>query len=90
MWWTYEVAEPTYVSFHSRSEALSVLVFKNAQSVVSTVAQLLQALECDLELVWICESCRIVEHLHPEQRHNRHEGGGAIARSNGKPWMMKF
>jgi hypothetical protein len=67
MWRTYEVADPTYVSFHSRSEALSVLVSKNAQNVVSTVAQLLQALKCDLELVWICEGCRIVEHLHPKQ-----------------------
>ena len=78
------------MSFHSRSEAVSVLVFKNVQSVVSTVAQLLQALECDLELVWIREGCRIVEHLHPEQRHNRHDGGGAIARNNGKSCIMKL
>lgn len=56
---------------------------KTAESEIHTMAQLLQALECNLELVRIREGCRIVEHLHSQQRHDRHDGGGAIACGDG-------
>jgi len=65
---TYEVAEPTYVSFHSRSFPESAYMNLHRRWYSHTLLQRFQALKCNLELVRRVEGRRVIEHLDVEKR----------------------
>jgi hypothetical protein len=74
---THDVAEPTYVSFHSRSGAsVSGGQRRSCHAEIRTLLQLLKALESDFELVRRVKGRRVVLDLDAEKRHDRHGGDG--------------
>lgn len=63
----YEVAEPTYVSFHSRSEVKWLTGAMNGRIHGFTFLELLETLEGNLKLVGGGEVGRVVEDFNPKK-----------------------